>query len=44
VRLFAVAAGFLAFSLVRRSVFVGVLTGVGALILGALVAEWVAAR
>jgi hypothetical protein len=44
VRLFAVAAGFLAFSLVRRSVFVGVLTGVGALILGALVAEWIAAR
>lgn len=44
VRLFAVAAGFAAFSLVRRSVFVGVATGVATLLLGALVADWIAAR
>jgi hypothetical protein len=37
VRLGAVAAGFLAFMLIRRSVFAGVLAGEAALILGALV-------
>jgi hypothetical protein len=35
VRLVAIAVGFLAFLLVRRSVFVGVLAGEAALILGA---------
>jgi hypothetical protein len=37
VRLGAVAAGFLAFMLIRRSVFAGVLAGEATLILGALV-------
>ena len=37
VRLGAVAAGFLAFVLIRRSVFAGVIAGELALILGALV-------
>jgi hypothetical protein len=37
VRLSAVAIGFLAFLLVRRSAFVGVATGEAALVLGALV-------
>jgi hypothetical protein len=36
VRLAAVAIGFLAFMLIRRSVFAGVLAGEGALIVGAL--------
>jgi hypothetical protein len=36
IRLFAIAAGFLGFLLVRRSVFVGVATGEAALIAGAL--------
>ena len=36
VRLGAVAAGFLAFVLIRRSVFAGVIAGEAALILGAL--------
>jgi len=36
VRLVAVLIGFLAFMLMRRSVFVGVLAGEGALIVGAL--------
>jgi hypothetical protein len=40
VRLIAVAAGFVAFTLVRRSVFAGVATGVATLILGTLVSEW----
>lgn len=39
VRLFAVAAGFVAFTLIRRSVFAGVSTGVATLILGTLIAE-----
>jgi hypothetical protein len=37
VRLAAVAVGFLGFTLVRRSVFAGVIAGEAALILGALV-------
>ena len=37
VRLAAVAIGFLAFMLIRRSVFAGVLVGEGALIIGALI-------
>ena len=36
VRLAAVVIGFLAFTLIRRSVFAGVLAGEGALIIGAL--------
>jgi len=40
VRLVAVAIGFAAFALIRRSVFAGVTTGVATLILGALVSEW----
>jgi hypothetical protein len=39
VRLIAVAIGFVAFTLIRRSVFAGVATGVAALILGTLIAE-----
>jgi hypothetical protein len=37
VRLVAVALGFLAFTLIRRSVFAGVIAGEAALIVGALV-------
>ena len=37
VRLSAVVAGFLAFTLIRRSVFAGVLAGEAALIVGALI-------
>ena len=37
VRLGAVLIGFLAFMLIRRSVFAGVLAGEGALIMGAFV-------
>jgi hypothetical protein len=40
VRLIAVALGFVAFTLIRRSVFAGVATGVAALILGTLLGEW----
>lgn len=40
VRLIAVATGFAAFALIRRSVFAGVATGVTVLILGTLVADW----
>lgn len=40
VRLIAVAIGFAAFALIRRSVFAGVAAGVTALILGSLVSEW----
>jgi hypothetical protein len=36
VRLGAVVIGFLAFTLIRRSVFAGVLAGEAALVLGAL--------
>jgi hypothetical protein len=39
VRLIAVALGFVAFALIRRSVFAGVSAGVAALILGTLIAE-----
>jgi hypothetical protein len=37
VRLGAVVIGFLAFTLIRRSVFAGVLAGEAALIVGALI-------
>jgi hypothetical protein len=37
VRLGAVVIGFLAFTLIRRSVFAGVLAGEAALVIGALV-------
>lgn len=40
VRLIAVAAGFMAFTLIRRSVFAGVATGVVVLILGTLIGDW----
>lgn len=40
VRLISVAAGFVAFTLIRRSVFAGVATGVATLILGTLLADW----
>jgi hypothetical protein len=39
VRLFAVAAGFVSFVLIRRSVFAGVAVGVATLIVGTLAAE-----
>jgi len=40
VRLTAVAVGFVAFALIRRSVFAGVAAGVATLILGTLFSEW----
>ena len=40
VRLIAVAVGFAAFTLIRRSVFAGVAGGVTTLMLGTLIAEW----
>jgi hypothetical protein len=39
VRIAAIAVGFLAFLLVRRSIFVGILTGEIALVVGALIAS-----
>jgi hypothetical protein len=40
VRLAAIGCGFLAFLLLRRSVFAGVLVGENVLILGAILAGW----
>lgn len=44
VRLIAIAVGFAAFTLIRRSVFAGVSVGVAALMLGTLIAEWLVGR